>query len=226
VTGNKPGVIRSRAFVSAAPANAASRFFASLDARIASQLARVRYASVAVISIGFRREDVPNPLRGFGYLVPKCEASPVLGVQWSSSIYPDDRAGDDTCLLRMFVGGACHPTIAHEREQDLAAIAEAELRRTLGVQATPVAFMVHRHIDAMPQYLLEHGRRVEDIERRSREIPGLFIGGNGLRGLGMDSLVHDAERQAAAVVEFLEQTTSSPRFRGFHVTSSNRLVVE
>lgn len=226
VAGSKPRVIRCRALVSAAPANAASRFFASLDAGIAWQLAQVRYASVAVISIGFRREDVPNPLRGFGYLVPKCEASPVLGVQWSSSIYPDDRAGDDTCLLRMFVGGACHPTIAHESEEDLAAMAEAELRRTLGVQATPVASMVHRHIDAMPQYVLEHGRRVEEIERRSREIPGLFIGGNGLRGLGMDSLVHDAELQAGAVIEFLEQTTSAPGFPGFLVTSSNRLVVE
>jgi hypothetical protein len=56
----------------------------------------------------------------------------------------------------------------------------------------------------MPQYLLEHARRIEDIERRSREHPGLFIGGNGMRGLGMDSLVRDAELQADAVVQQLE----------------------
>lgn len=215
LAGRDPGVIRARAFVSAAPATAASRFFASLDARIAWQLAQVRYASVAVVSIGFRRQDVPNPLRGFGYLVPRGEESPVLGVQWSSSIYPEERAGDGTCLLRMFVGGACHPTIAHESEEDLAAIATAELERTLGVRATPLAYMVHRHIDAMPQYLLGHSGRVEEIERRSREIPGLFIGGNGLRGLGMDSLVYDAELQAAAVTRFLEQTASPPGFDTF-----------
>jgi hypothetical protein len=32
----------------------------------------------------------------------------------------------------------------------------------------------------------------------------LFIGGNGMRGLGMDSLVRDAELQADAVVQHLE----------------------
>ncbi len=208
VGGANSEVIRCRAFVSATPAIAASRFFTSLDARIAWQLARVRYASVAVISIGYRREDVPNPLRGFGYLIPKCEESPVLGVEWSSSIYPGHRAPDDTCQLRVFAGGACHPTVARESERDLAAIAAAELRRTLGVRATPLACEVHRHREAMPQCLLEHGQRVEDIERRSQEHPGLFIGGNGLRGLGMDTLVRDAELQAGAVVQHLE---TSPR---------------
>ncbi len=204
--GGDPEVIRCRAFVSAAPAIAASRFFTSLDARIAWQLAQVRYASVAVISLGYRREDVPNPLRGFGYLIPRCEESPVLGVQWSSSIYPGHRAPDGACQLRLFVGGACHPTVARKSEADLAGIAAAELRRTLGVRAAPLTCEVHRHLEAMPQYLLEHGERVEDNERRSREHPGLFIGGNGLRGLGMDSLVRDAELQADAVIRHLERS--------------------
>ncbi len=213
VGGAHPELIRCRAFVSAAPAIAASRFFSSLDARIAWQLAQVRYASVAVISLGFRREDVPHPLRGFGYLIPKCEESPILGVQWSSSIYPGHRAPDDSCQLRVFLGGALHPTLARENEDDLAAIAAAELRLTVGVRATPLACEVHSHLEAMPQYLLEHGKRVKDIERRSLEHPGLFIGGNGMRGLGMESLVRDAELQAEAVVQHLE---TSPRFRKRH----------
>ena len=94
--------------------------------------------------------------------------------------------------------------MARQSESDLVAIAAAELRRTLGVRAAPLACEVHRHLEAMPQYLLEHGKRVEDIERRSQEHPGLFIGGNGMRGLGMDSLVRDAELQADAVVQYLE----------------------
>ncbi|MGE4606123.1 MAG: protoporphyrinogen oxidase [Myxococcota bacterium] len=207
VGGAHPELIRCRAFVSAAPANAASRFFSSLDAHIAWQLAQVRYASVAVISLGYRREDVPHPLNGFGYLIPRCEDSPVLGVQWSSSIYPGQRAPTDTCELRLFLGGALHPTLAREAEDDLAAIAAGELRRTLSVRATPLVCEVHRHTEAMPQYLLEHGKRVEDIERRTREYPGLFIGGNGMRGLGMDSLVRDAELQTDLVIQHLERST-------------------
>ncbi len=204
VGGADPELISCRAFVSAAPAIAASRFLSSLDARIAWQLAQVPYASVAVISLGYLREDVPHPLRGFGYLIARCEESPVLGVQWSSSIYPRHRAPDDTCQLRLVLGGARHPTLAREAEDDLAAIAATELRRTLGVRVRPLVCEVHRHPEAMPQYLLEHGKRVKDIERRSQEHLGLFIGGNGMRGLGMDSLVRDAELQADAVVQHLE----------------------
>ncbi len=57
--------------------------------------------------------------------------------------------------------------------------------------------------------LAQDANRVEHepgIERRSREHPGLFIGGNGLRGLGMDSLVRDAELQSDAVVRHLESS--------------------
>ena len=208
VGGAEPEVIRCRVFVSAVPAVAASRFFGPLDARLAWQLAQVRYASVAVVSLGYARRHVPHPLRGFGYLIPSCEQSPVLGVQWSSSIYPGQRAPDDACQLRLFVGGASHPTVARAAESDLASTAVEELRRTLGVRATPLACEVHRHLEAMPQYLPGHERRVEDIERRSRAHPGLFVGGNGLRGLGMDSLVRDAELLAAAAIQHLE---ASPR---------------
>ena len=45
--------------------------------------------------------------------------------------------------------------------------------------------------------------RVADIERRLGSHAGLFVGGNGLRGLGMDAVAHDAERQADAVAAWL-----------------------
>ena len=67
-------------------------------------------------------------------------------------------------------------------------------------------------------YLLEHTQRVEDIERRSGKHPGLFIGGNGLRGLGMDSLVRDAEIQASAVIEHLERSPRSVSGLPVHAT--------
>jgi oxygen-dependent protoporphyrinogen oxidase len=99
--------------------------------------------------------------------------------------------------------------VAREAESDLAAIAGEELRRTLGVRAAPLACEVHRHLEAMPQYLPGHERRVEDIERRSRGHQGLLIGGNGLRGLGMDSLVRDAEQLAAAAIRQLQTSSGA-----------------
>jgi oxygen-dependent protoporphyrinogen oxidase len=225
VGGASPRRIACRAVVSAAPAASASRYLDRIDPhegpKIAWQLAQIRSASVAVVGFGFRQDQVPHPLGGFGYLVPSCESSSVLGVQWSSSIYPDHRAPAGCCLIRLFLGGAHWPLLAREADEVLFAEATAELARTLGVRARPVVRQVDRHIEAMPQYLIDHQRRVADIERRLTAIPGLFVGGNGLRGLGMDALVRDAERQAAAALAHLRSApaadTATPEVRSAEV---------
>src|SRR5262249_17365497 len=43
------------------------------DARIAELLAGVPYGSSMTVALGFRTTDFPNPLDGFGFLVPKRE---------------------------------------------------------------------------------------------------------------------------------------------------------
>ena len=209
VGGPNPRVMRARAVACATPAHATSDFIKSLDSEIAFLLSQVRYASVAVVSLGYRRTDVSHPLNGFGYLVPRCEDTPVLGVQWSSSIWPDHRAPKGSCLLRLFMGGAPNPLLAHESEQVLAELATDELRARFGVKAPPLACHVKRHIEAMPQYLLQHHERTTRIEQRCQSHEGLFIGGNGLRGLGMDAVVRDAQLQAHAVTNYIRAAASA-----------------
>ena len=207
IGGTRPRQVRCRSVISAAPAHAASRYLKSVDPEIAFQLAQVRYASVAVVALGYRVADVPRPLTGFGYLVPGREGTPVLGVQWSSSIYPGHRAPKDACLLRLFLGGAPAPMLARQDEESLAALAREELEKTLGITAPPALCHVKRHLEAMPQYLVEHNDRVADITRRAGEHAGLFVGGNGLRGLGMDAIVSDAEILGRAATDY---TRSAP----------------
>lgn len=203
IGGARPQTLRCRAIASAAPAHAAATYFKGLDPELAWQLAQVRYASVAVAALAYRRADIRDPLSGFGYLVPRCETSPVLGVQWSSSMYPGVLAPQGTCLVRLFLGGAYNPTLASEPVEALGAIARREIEATLGATAAPLFCQVERHIHAMPQYLPDHHGRVAAIERRLHAHPGLFVGGNGLRGLGMDAVVHDGEKQAEAIAQFL-----------------------
>ena len=57
-------------------------------------LASIGHPPVAVLVLGFRREDVAHPLDGFGFLVPEVERRHVLGVLFSSTLFPD-RAPDD-----------------------------------------------------------------------------------------------------------------------------------
>jgi len=203
VGGATPRTLHCRAFLSAAPASAASRYLSRTSSEIAMRLSGVRYCSIAVVALGYRNSDVTNPMRGYGYLVPSSEDSQVLGGHWSSTIYPGERAPVGSCLARMFIGGAHYPTAVRESDDVLTSIATTELGKVLGISAPPVVSHVVRHIDAMPQYLIDHRLRVAEIEEALHAHPGLFLGGNGLRGTGMDALAKDAETQGQAVAHYV-----------------------
>ncbi len=204
VGGTREETIQCRAFVSAAPAWAARSYLAELEPEIAWRLSQVPYSPVAVVALGFGVQHVPHSLAGFGYLVPGREGSPVLGVMWSSSIYPRFRAPEGSCSIRVLLGGTRNPLVVQEPESALVGLATEELRSMLGIDAQPVACQVTRHPRGLPQYLLGHQDRVAEVERSLAGHPGLFVGGNGLRGPGMDALVRDATLQGAAVVDFLK----------------------
>ena len=55
--------------------------------------AEIRYPPVASVVLGFRREDVAHPCEGFGMLIPKVEGFKILGTIFSSSLFPEPRAG-------------------------------------------------------------------------------------------------------------------------------------
>jgi len=71
-------------------------------------LGGIEYASVVVVSLGYRRQDVGRSLDGFGFLVPRSSGLGVLGSVWNSSLFPE-RAPVGHVLLTSFVGGARDP---------------------------------------------------------------------------------------------------------------------
>ena len=64
-----------------------------------SMFSEIRYAPVASVVLGFRREDVTHPCEGFGMLIPKIEGFKILGTIFSSSLFPN-RAPDGKCCCR------------------------------------------------------------------------------------------------------------------------------
>src|SRR5207245_2275932 len=59
-----------------------------VDPALATLLGEIPYASSATVTLGYRREDVPNPLDGFGFVVPRTERRAVLACTFSSVKYP------------------------------------------------------------------------------------------------------------------------------------------
>jgi len=190
----------------AAEAHAAARLLRYVDPSLATLLGEIEYAGAATVSLGFRRADVPHPLDGFGFVVPRSEDRAILAATFSSVKYPG-RAPAGHVLIRCFVGGALNPAVLDDDEAALAARARRELSEALGVSAEPVLVRVARWPASMPQYRVGHLARVDAIERRFGALPGLHVAGGAYRGVGIADCVRSGEAAAEAV--FSERVSRS-----------------
>jgi oxygen-dependent protoporphyrinogen oxidase len=184
------------------PAYHQAAIVADLDPQLAVRIQSIAYTRVAVVALGYRREDVPVPLDGFGYIAPQRTRQDVLGVQWCSSIFAD-RAPPGMVLLRAMCGGWNRPEVVGWDDERLVDAVRSDLRRALGIAAAPVFQHIIRWDRAIPQYHLGHLERVAWIEARVARHPGLFLGGNAYHGVALNDCTEQAELLAARVGGYL-----------------------
>jgi len=181
----------------AAEAHVAARLLRYVDPALATLLGDIEYAGAATVSLGFRRADVPHPLDGFGFVVPRSEGKAVLAATFSSVKYPG-RAPAGHVLIRCFLGGALNAEILREDDASLIGRARAELGDALGITAEPVLVRASRWPASMPQYRVGHLARIDAIEHRARALPGLHLAGAAYRGVGIADCVRAGEAAAEA----------------------------
>ena len=154
-----------------------------------SMFSEIRYAPVASVVLGFRREDVTHPCEGFGMLIPKIEGFKILGTIFSSSLFPN-RAPDGKMLLSSYVGGERYPELASLPPEQLVEIVRADLRDLLGAYGNPVFRHVALYPKAIPQYNVGYGKFKDLMSEIENKAPGLFFAGHFRDGISLgDSIV-------------------------------------
>ena len=68
------------------------------------------------------------------------------------------------------------------------------------LEAEPEFVRVFRHPLGIPQYVVGHLARLERIEARLRRHPGLFVAGNGYRGVAIGACVAEAAPLARRIL--------------------------
>ena len=184
----------------ATEAHATARLTRYLDPALATLLEEIPYASAATVSLGYRRADVPHPLDGFGFVVPRTEGKALLAGTFSSVKYPG-RAPEGHVLIRGFLGGMLQGAMLAEDDEALVTRAPEELRAALGVTAAPVLTRLHRWLASMPQYRVGHLTRVETIEQVVAGMPGLLLAGAAYRGVGIADCVRSGEAAAERALD-------------------------
>ncbi len=184
----------------ASPAFAAADMLAGLDAGISGVLKQIPYASMTVICFGYDRDRIAHPLDGFGYLIPKKEGRSTLGTLWDSSMF-ENRAPDGKVLLRSMMGGACFPEYVKLSDDEVTARVRQDLKATMNIDAEPSFVRIFRHPQAIPQYTVGHGKRLDALDELLKQHPGLILTGNSYRGIGLNDCVAAAQRAADEALE-------------------------
>ncbi|MBY0277749.1 protoporphyrinogen oxidase [Candidatus Binatia bacterium] len=194
--------IAADAIVVATPAPVAGRLLHEAEPALGEILSSVRCASSAVVTLAFRRDQVPDPPRAFGFVVPGPENRRVIAGSFTDVKYAS-RAPADTVLLRLFAGGALKPEQFALDDAALVRSARDELAELLGIVAEPLLSWVQRWPESMPQYQVGHAARIADAERRAADLPGLALAGNAYHGVGLADCVRSGEAAADAMTGFL-----------------------
>lgn len=161
-----------------------------------ASLSNIEHPPVSALFLGYRREHVAHALDGFGLLVPSTEKRPILGVIFSSTLFPG-RAPAEHVAINVMVGGALQPNLARLPTAELMAAIAPDLRDLLGVTGEPV-FQRHTFWPrAIPQYNLGYEAHLTTIADAERAHAGLFVGGQVCDGISLPSCVAAGEKLAA-----------------------------
>lgn len=193
---------KARALVCALPAGAAGAVLAPLGGDFPRLIPAIPYADVALVCLGFRREDVEHPLDGFGFLAPEVERRFVLGCLFPSALFPG-RAPESHVALAAFAGGAIHPERAAGEDGELTRRVIEDLRPLLGLRGDPVLAHVKAWRPAIPQYVVGHGALKEAAAKLESASRGLFLSGNLLYGVSVGNCVQNATAVAKRAERFL-----------------------
>jgi oxygen-dependent protoporphyrinogen oxidase len=202
--GASAGRVLARAVVCALPAKSAGAALAPLGGGFPRLVPNLPYADVALVCLGFRRQDVAHPLDGFGFLAPEVEHRHVLGCLFPSSLFPG-RAPQGHVALSAFVGGAVHPERAAAPEDEIVRRVLDDLAPLLGLKGAPVITKVESWRPAIPQYVVGHGALKEAAARMEEVHPGLFLSGNLLYGVSVGNCIQNASGVAERVAGYLAE---------------------
>jgi oxygen-dependent protoporphyrinogen oxidase len=187
--------LEADAVILATPAPVTARITRALDRELSEPHAGIAYGASATVSLAFRERDLPRPVAGYGYLVPRVEGSDVVGCTVASNKWPD-RAPEGDTLFRVYLRAHDGGDITRETDAALVDAARRELKETCRVVAAPALVRVSRWPVAVPQYTLGHGGRVACIRGRLAAHRGLFVAGAAYAGVGIPDCIASGEAAA------------------------------
>ncbi|CAM5516481.1 protoporphyrinogen oxidase [Streptomyces canarius] len=170
-------VLRADAVIVAVPAPAAAALLRAESRGAAAELAAVEYASMALITLAYRRADLNLP-EGSGFLVPPVDGRTIKASTFASRKWGWIAEEDpDVVVLRTSVGRHGETEVLGRDDADLVEVSRHDLREATGLAAVPLRTRVTRWTDGLPQYPHRAPRARGPRPRAARQAPGAAVCG-------------------------------------------------
>ncbi|MFI7132502.1 protoporphyrinogen oxidase [Nonomuraea sp. NPDC050153] len=199
----RPEVIEADAVIVATPGPAAARLLKAEVPKAASELSRIEYASMAIVTLAYPIDAFPEPPASSGYLVPPVEGRPVKAVTFSSVKWP--HLTKDMVILRCSIGRIGEEHLLQRDDRELVSLAGAEMADVMGTSGLPLDTRVTRWGGALPQYNVGHLDRVARVRAAVAVQPGLAVCGAAYDGIGIPACVGTARTAAARILDHLSR---------------------
>ena len=190
------------ALILATPAHRTASLVEASAPPLAKALRAIPYADIRVVALVYPDAKVTHPMDGFGFLSAPTEGRSLLGAIWTSSVF-EAQAKPGFRLMRVLLGGVHRPDLVKVPGAEAVAVVRAELAELMGVSGEPTLVRVFDWPRGIPQYTLGHGDRIAAIEEETAALPGLWLTGNGYRGVGVNDCVRDGRLVAAGALQSL-----------------------
>lgn len=166
---------------------------------------RLKNSSMISVYVGFDVPDHVLPLDGTGFIKANGDGITCNACTWTSRKWKHtSKTGN--LLVRLFYKSS-HPAFASLKEmseQELLQVALADLNKSLGINAEPVASVVTNWSDCMPNYLITHPQTVKVLESKMDELyPGILLAGCSYYGVGIPDCIENGESVARKLVSLL-----------------------
>ncbi|HEY0902502.1 MAG TPA: protoporphyrinogen oxidase [Marmoricola sp.] len=198
-----PRLVPADAVLLAVPAAPAARLLSDAAPAAALELARIEYASAAVVTMAFRARDFPDVV-GSGFLVPPVEKRAVKAATYSFAKWDWVRsAGGDLVVMRCSLGRHREEHQLQRTDEELVDLAVHDLADMIGLSVRPVDSHVQRWGGGLPQYAVGHLDRVATVRTEVGRLPGVAVCGAAYDGVGIPACIASGQRAAEEILPVL-----------------------
>ncbi|MCE7737322.1 MAG: protoporphyrinogen oxidase [Candidatus Heimdallarchaeota archaeon] len=154
---------------------------------------------VSIVSLGFSSENIPSKYTGYGFLAPSNENTFVLGVLFTSQLFPNT-APKGQSLLRVYVGGINHLDRATMKDDELIENVLLDLEKLMGISQKPSYTSIQKHApNGIPQITMGHQKILDWKERVESQNKNLFLSGIGWNSIACEALINESINLASDI---------------------------